>query len=107
MRAREPFCDKVLAELQADPTRGALAIAKITGASESYVHDLASTAHIKVGVRGGSSIRGISRENGLFLRIEAAANKCSVKDYLNAIVTDARLDAEERDAAKANARAAQ
>lgn len=85
----------VLDELQRNPCRSSVDIAKVADASPSWVRKLAAIHGFKVGTRGGGRFAGVSPENMRFLREEATRLNCSTRDMVNAIITDARIDAEE------------
>ncbi len=92
MRKR-PITDAILAELHSDPHRSAEEIAKAAGSTAASVRAIACRAQVKFGVKGPR--RGLSEENSRWVWELANSSDCTFTSALNAIVTDARCEAED------------
>ncbi|MDC0657069.1 hypothetical protein N6L27_03570 [Leisingera sp. SS27] len=90
--SRRPITDAILAELAANPRRSAFEIAAAADSSPKTVRTVASQHSIKFGKAGAPQL--LSDDNRAWLQTQAWASKCSIIDVLNAIVTDARCEAE-------------
>lgn len=91
---RGELSQRVIAEISRDPNRTSVQIAEALGVRPAYVRTVARRNGIKYGVPRKARKR-ISRENVLWVHEAAQDAGCTFYEMLNAIVTDARLDAEE------------
>ena len=88
----------IIAEIERDPNRSAKEIGAATGATAHYVAQIARMNGLKYRApRPGSTwaMRGITEENWQWLRDEARETKTHIGEFLNAIITDARLEDQE------------
>lgn len=83
----------ILAELIKNPCRTSQEIAAAAGSTQSSVRTVASLHGIRFGKPGAPKL--LTDENRAWLLEQAAAERCSLPDMLNAIITDARCEAEE------------
>lgn len=82
-----------LVELRKDPARSSKEIAAACGQSAEYVRTVARRHGISVGIKRVP--RGITYVNRCWLEAEAKKSGSTYLDMLNAVLNDARCEAEE------------
>jgi hypothetical protein len=87
--------DLIIRQMRSEPKKSAAEIARITGATTKYVYMIASEIGMQSHLRTPDALDRLEEANAHWLMQSARSSNVTWPELLNAIVTDARLDATE------------